>query len=88
MKLLERFHEEYEVDGQTVLFRCKECGYTDLSLGSIHAHCEKHRGYTRWNIQIPFTKTSMADFDRLMELTEVLRVEETSEISLSEVEGL
>jgi hypothetical protein len=59
-----------------------------MSLGSIHAHCEQHRGYTRFNIQIPFTKTSMADFDRLMEYTEVLRVEETSEISLTEVEGL
>lgn len=88
MSLLDRFHEEYESDGGLVLFRCKKCGHTDMSLGSIHAHCEQHRGYTRWNIQLPFTKTSMADFDRLMEYTEVLRVEETSEISLTEVEGL
>jgi len=49
---------------------------------------EKHRGYTRWKIQLPFTKTAMADFDCLMEYTEVLLVEETSEISLTEVEGL
>lgn len=88
MSLLDRFHEEYESDGGLVLFRCKECGHTDMSIGSIHAHCEQHRGYTRFNIQLPFTKTSMADFDRLMEYTEVLRVEETSEISLTEVEGL
>lgn len=88
MDLLSRFHEEYEADGGLVLFRCKECGYTSLSIGKIHGHCEKHRGYTRWNIQVPFTKTVMGDFDRLMELTEVLRVEETREISLREVEGL
>ncbi len=81
-------HEQYESGGSLVLFRCKECGHTEISLGGMHGHCEKHRGYTRWNIQIPFTKTSMGDFDALMDYTEVLRVEETSEISLSEVEGL
>jgi len=88
MSLLERFHEQYEADGDLVVFRCTECGYVDLSLGSLHAHCETHRGYTRWNIQIPFTKTSMANVDELMKLTEVVRVEETSEITLDEVEGL
>lgn len=88
MSLLERFHEEYESDGNLVVFRCSECGFTSMSIGTIHAHCERHRGYTRFNIQIPFTKTSMADFDRLMELTDVLRVDETTEVSLEEVEGL
>lgn len=88
LSLRDRLHEEYESDGSLVLFRCTECGQTSMSLGSLHAHCEKHRGYTRWNIQLPLTKTSMADFDRLMDYTEVLRVEETSEISLEEVEGL
>lgn len=81
-------HEEYESDGGLVVFRCTECDHTELSLGSLHAHCETHRGYTRFNLQIPFTKTSMADFDALMELTDVLRVEETRAISLEEVEGL
>ena len=81
-------HEEYESDGKLVVFRCRECGYSSLSLGTLHAHAEKHRGYTRFGIQIPFTKTSMARFDRLMEYTEVLRVDETSEIELEEVEGL
>lgn len=81
-------HEEYESDGRLVLFRCTECGRTDLSLGSLHSHIEKHRGYTRFNIQIPFTRTSMANFDRLMEYTDVLRVEDTSRISLKNVEGL
>lgn len=81
-------HEQYESDGGLVLFRCKECGYVSLSLGGLHGHCEKHRGYTSLNIQIPFTKTSMANVDELMKLTEVLRVDETTEIGLKEVEGL
>jgi hypothetical protein len=88
MSLLERFHEEYETDGKLVVFRCLECGFTSLSIGTIHAHVERHRGYTRFNIQIPFTKTSMANFDGLMEKTEVLRVDETTEVPLEEVEGL
>jgi len=88
MNLFDRFHEEYESDGQLVLFRCSECGQTSLGLGSLHAHIETHRGYTRWNIQVPFTKTAMADGDELMKRTEVLRVEETTEIGLNEVEEL
>ena len=81
-------HEQYEVDGDLVLFRCSECGYTSLSLGDVHAHIEKHRGYTRFNIQLPFTKTSIANVDRLMEHTEVVRVTDTEEITLGQVEGL
>ena len=87
MTLLDRFHEEYESDGALVLFRCTECGYMSMSLGLFHAHCEQHRGYTRFGIQVPFTKTSPGRFEGLMELTEVLRVEETSTISLEDVEG-
>jgi len=81
-------HEQYDIDGDLVLFECDECGYTSLSLGSTHAHIEKHRGYTRWNIQIPFTKTAMANADELMHLTNVLRVTGTDEVSLKEVNGL
>lgn len=88
MTLLDYLHEEYEADDGLVLFRCTECGQTRMSLGSHHAHVEGHRGYTRFNIQIPFTKTSPGKFDRLMELTDVLRVDETTEVSLEEVEGL
>lgn len=79
---------QYESDGQLVLFRCKECGTVSTSIGSLHAHCESHRGYTRFNIQVPFTSTSPGDADALMDLTEVLRVEEMSEITTNEVEGL
>lgn len=82
-------HEQYESNGKIVLFRCKECGYSTLSLGGLHAHCEKHRdGYTRFDIPVPFTKTAMGNVDELMGLTEVVRVEETTTISLDEVEGL
>lgn len=84
----ERFHEQYEAGDSLVVFRCSECGYVDLSLGSLHAHCESHRGYTRFNIQVPFTKTSPGDFDRLMDLTEVLRVDETTPVTLDDVDGL
>lgn len=88
MTLLDRIHEQYESDGDLVLFRCSECDYVSMSIGSIHAHVEKHRGYTRFNIQIPFTKTSMGKFNRLMDYTEVLRVSDTERIELNEVEGL
>lgn len=81
-------HEEYTSDGKPVLFRCTECGQTRQSLGSLHAHIEKHRGYSRFGIQIPFTKTAIANVDELMKRTEVLRVSELEAISLNEVEGL
>lgn len=84
----ELLHEQYESDGRLVLFRCRECGYTTMSLGGLHAHCERHRGYTRLKIQLPFTRTSPGRFDELMKLTEVLRVDETKPISLGDVEGL
>jgi len=88
MTLLDRLHEEYEADGDLVLFRCRECGHTSMSLGLLYAHIEGHRGYTRLGIQVPFTKTAVANGDELMKRTEVLRVDETSTISLAEVGGL
>jgi len=88
MTLLDYLHEEYENDGALVVFRCAVCGRHDLSLGSLHAHIEGHRGYTRLGIQLPLTRTTPGDFDRLMDRTEVLRVDNFSEMPLSEVEGL
>jgi len=85
---MDLLHEQYECGGDLVLFRCTECGYTSLSLGGTHGHIESHRGYTRFNLQIPFTKTSMANVDRLMEYTEIVRVTDTEEITLDQVEGL
>jgi len=48
--------------------------------------CEGHRGYTRLNVQIPFTKTAPARRDELMKRTEVLRVTETETTTLEAVE--
>jgi len=81
-------HEEYKSNGKPVLFRCTECGQTRQSLGSLHAHIETHRGYTRFGIQLPFTSTAVAKPDELMKRTEVLRASELETISLNEVEGL
>jgi len=88
MTLLDRMHEEYKNDGALVVFRCTKCGMHSLSLGSLHAHIEGHRGYTRLGIQVPFTKTSPGRFDELMESTEVLRADNLSEMPLAEVDGL
>jgi len=85
---MDLLHEQYESDGDLVLFCCTECGYTSLSLGATHGHVEKHRGYTRFNIGIPFTKKSMGNFDQLMKRTEVLRVDDVEAISLEDVDGL
>jgi len=81
-------HEQYEADGDLVLFRCTECDYTSMSLGGLHGHAESHRGYTRLGIQLPFTSTAPGRADELMKLTEVVRVADAEEIALEEVEGL
>jgi hypothetical protein len=80
MSLADLLHQEHELDGNLVLFRCSECGQVELSLGSLHGHVERHRGYTRLGIQLPFTKTSPGAVDQLMEHTDVLRVDATSEV--------
>jgi len=80
--------EQYESDGDPVLFRCRECGRIEQSLGALHAHIETHRGYTRVNIQLPFTASSPGDFEELMNRTEVLRVSSVHTISLSDLDGL
>ena len=82
----EEVGEPTEPFEEIVVYRCTECGKTSLSLGYLHAHVEKHRGYTRFNIQVPFTKTAMANGDELMKRTQVLRVTEVEEIALNEVE--
>lgn len=82
-------HTEYtDHSGRLVLFRCTECGETYMSLGALHGHAEGHRGYTRFGIQLPFTKTAVANVDELMQYTEVLAVETAEPITLDKVEGL
>jgi len=71
-----------EEDEEMMLYRCTECGMISDSIGSLHAHIETHRGYTRFNIQIPFTKTSIANITELMNRTEVLRVDDTTRIDI------
>lgn len=66
---------------ETVIYRCTECGKTSVSLGWLHGHCERHRGF--FGLQLPWR---IGDFDALMEYTEVLRVDEYTEVELEEVE--
>lgn len=73
---------EVSGDGrEIVLYRCTECGKVSVSIGWLHAHAEKHRGL--FGFQLPWR---YGDFNALMELTEVLRVDEYSEVGLEEVE--
>lgn len=48
-------------------YRCTECGRESASLGRLHAHAEKHRGF--FGLQWPW---KVGDFDALMEMTEVV----------------
>lgn len=52
-----------------VLFQCTECGKLSTSLGSLHAHCERHRGL--FGLQFPWR---YGDFDALMAYTDVIEV--------------
>lgn len=66
---------------ELVIYRCAECGKTSVSLGWLHAHVEKHRGF--FGLQLPWR---MGDADALMEMTEVLRVDDYSKVSIDEVD--
>ena len=60
------------------LYRCKDCGETYPDHGSIAAHVDaKHRGYTRLGIQLPFTKTSPGNAEKIMKHIEQLECEVT-----------
>lgn len=88
MALLNHLHEQYNACGDIVLFQCRDCDRLSLSLGSLHAHIEQHRGYTRFGIQLPIGKTSPGNFEQLMEKTDVLRVTGVEPIELEAVDGL
>jgi hypothetical protein len=64
-----------------VIFRCTDCGKTSTSIGSLHAHCEKHHGI--FGIQLPWR---IGDFEALMEYTEVLRVTDYEHVDIDDVE--
>lgn len=76
-------HEEYEADGDLVVFRCTECGEHYLSIGSMHAHANGHLGILgALYHHLPVVGDP---FSPAMERTEVLRVTETEPIALQEV---
>lgn len=54
---------------QIELYRCKECGKISTSVGWLHGHAEKHRGF--FGLQLPW---KFGDFDELQELTETITV--------------
>jgi transcription initiation factor TFIIIB Brf1 subunit/transcription initiation factor TFIIB len=62
-------------DTETVeLYRCTECGKLSVSLGYLHGHAEKHRGWGPFGL-LPAIS---GDADALMEYTEVLEAEITN----------
>lgn len=67
--------------GQFVIYPCTECGRISENIGSLHAHAETHRGL--FGLQWPWR---YGDFDALMELTEVLRVDDYAIVDLEEVD--
>lgn len=73
-------HEDLQ-DSEFVVFRCKECGKTSVSLGWLHAHAEKHRGF--FGFQLPW---KYGDVYELMGLTDVVKVTECETVELSEDE--
>lgn len=66
---------------ELLLYRCTECEKTSVSLGWLHSHAEKHRGL--FGLQLPWR---YGDFGALMEFTDVLRVDEVSQVGLDDVE--
>ena len=60
-----RKHREVQHGQDIIIFRCTECGKITQHLSTLHGHAEKHT---------PFY--SFANFDRLMEYTEMLQVTE------------
>ncbi|MUV59770.1 hypothetical protein [Halobacterium sp. CBA1126] len=78
-------HEQYEHDGSLVVFTCTECGYTSLSIGTLHAHIETHWSILGWLKFHTVGFVLPSSIDRWMEYTAVRRVDETSEVPVEEV---
>ncbi|MCU4926910.1 hypothetical protein OB905_13125 [Halobacteria archaeon AArc-dxtr1] len=55
------------------IYRCKECGKISTSLGWLHGHAGKHRGWgISWLRIVPPWK--VGDAEALMEMTETLQI--------------
>lgn len=81
------FHSQYECDGDLVLFQCTECGYVSMSLGWLHSHVESHwplLEYAKWHTYGWY----LYDYNKWMEYTDVVRVDDVGHIELEDVEGL
>jgi len=72
MNLLERlFHEQHTVDGEPVVFRCRECGYQSVSLGQLHGHAEQHRELAIDPFGLVVPPWRWGDAEALMAFTEI-----------------
>lgn len=65
--------ERVDAEDDNVIYRCTECGQIEQDVGTLHAHCEKHRGLL--GFQLPWR---VGDYDELAQMTEALRVEEVA----------
>jgi len=65
--------ERVGTDSDDLIYRCTECGAVRQHYGTIHAHCERHRGF--FGLQLPWR---YGDHDALNQMVEVLRVESAS----------
>ncbi len=68
---------------ELVVYRCTECGHQSLSLGSLHGHAERHRGWH--GLQWPW---NWGDADALMDYTQVLHVTDYTEYRLDSTDEL
>jgi hypothetical protein len=70
-----------------ILYRCTECGKESVSVGWLHAHIEaKHTGFGPFNlIPNPF---ALGNFDRDMDMTEVLRATDPEQVTIDEVDDV
>lgn len=82
-------HEQHtDVNGRLVLFRCTDCGYVSMSLGSLHAHVESHWslfGSLRWHLT-HWLREDPAE--KWLRSTEVVAVTEVEPTELEKVRGL
>jgi len=77
MNLLERLlHEQYHTtDGEPVVFCCRECDYTSLSVGAIHAHAEQHRDIAIDPFGLIVPPWRLANVEALWQLVEIAVVD-------------
>jgi len=90
MNLLETLlHEQYyTTDGDPVVFRCRECDYTSLSVGSIHAHAEQHRDIAIDPFGLLIPPWRLGNHDELWGHVEIAVVDSDRTVGREAVAGL